>query len=357
MLFTIKPQTVQIVAFRNLKFIILHKIYEMIRIGVIGAGHLGKIHIRCLKSIPEFTIVGFYDNDTENCNEVEAEFGIKCFQDIDLLINASDAIDIVTPTLSHFEYASGALKRFKHVFIEKPIVATPQEAQKLMDIAAEANVKVQVGHVERFNPAFTAALPYISKPMFIEAHRLAGFKNRGNDIPVILDLMIHDIDIVLHTVKANIRKLSASGVAVINSSPDIANARLEFDNGCVANLTASRISMKNMRKVRFFQRDAYITVDFLNKETKIVKIQDISDSKPDPLLPVFTPLGSHTEKQVYFETPVIEPINAIETELRSFAISILNDTHPAVSILDGYNALKVAYQILEKVENSLSFLE
>lgn len=335
----------------------MHKFSEMVKIGVIGAGHLGKIHIRCLKSIPEFTIVGFYDNDSDNCKEVETEYGIHCFRNIDHLIDSSDAIDIVTPTLSHYDYAAGALKKFRHVFIEKPIVATPQEALKLMDIAAEASVKVQVGHVERFNPAFTAAFPYIDKPMFIEAHRLAGFKNRGNDIPVILDLMIHDIDIVLHTVKANIRKLSASGVAVINSSPDIANARLEFDNGCVANLTASRISLKNMRKMRFFQRDAYITVDFLNKETKIVKIKDVDGSKPDPLLPLFTPIGSKTEKQVYFETPVIEPINAIETELRSFAKSILQNTLPAVSILDGYNALKVAYQIVEKVENSLSFLE
>lgn len=335
----------------------MHKISGMLKIGVIGAGHLGKIHIRCLKSIPEFTIVGFFDNDSENCREVETEFGITSFNSIDSLIDLSDAIDIVTPTLSHFEYAATALKKFRHVFIEKPIVATPQEALKLMDIAAEANVKVQVGHVERFNPAFTAALPFIDKPMFIETHRLAGIKNRGTDIPVILDLMIHDIDIVLHTVKANIRKLSASGVAVINNSADIANARLEFDNGCVANLTASRISMKNMRKSRFFQRDAYITVDFLNKETKIVRMKDVDESKPNPLLPVITPIGSHTEKQIFFETPVIEPINAIETELRSFAKSILQNTHPAVSILDGYNALKVAYQVLEKVENSLSFLE
>ncbi|HPT01479.1 MAG TPA: Gfo/Idh/MocA family oxidoreductase [Bacteroidales bacterium] len=329
----------------------------MLKIGVIGAGHLGKIHIRCLKSIPEFTITGFYDNDEDNCRAVETEFGIPCFGNIDSLIDSSDAIDIVTPTLSHFEYAAGALKKFRHVFIEKPIVTTPQEALKLMDIASEANAKVQVGHVERFNPAFTAALPFIDKPMFIETHRLAGLHNRGTDVPVILDLMIHDIDIVLHTVKANIRKLSASGVAVVNSTPDIANARLEFDNGCVANLTASRISMKNMRKTRFFQRDAYITVDFLNKETRIVRLKDLNGKEPDPLLPVITPADSKTEKQVIFETPAIEPVNAIETELRSFARSILQNTHPAVSILDGYNALKVAYQILEKVEKSLSYLE
>lgn len=341
----------------NVKFLFLCKFYEMLKIGVIGAGHLGKIHIRCLKSIPEFSIVGFHDHDKENCLEVESDFGIPHAENIDELIDLCDAIDIVTPTLSHFNYAAAALKKFRHVFIEKPIVATPEEALKLIDLAAEANVKVQVGHVERFNPAFTAAQSYIDKPMFIEAHRLAGIKNRGNDVPVILDLMIHDIDIVLHTVKANIRRLSASGVAIINSSADIANARLEFDNGCVANLTASRISMKNMRKARFFQRDSYVTVDFLNQETRVVKIKDLHGNEPDPLLPVFTPYGSHSEKQIYFETLPIEPINAIETELRSFAESIIQNTTPSVSILDGYNALKVAYQILEKVENSLSFLD
>jgi len=329
----------------------------MLKIGVIGAGHLGKIHLKCLKAVSEFSIAGFYDSDSGNCQEVEAEFGVRNVGDIDTLIDISDVIDIVTPTLSHYVYASAALKKFRHVFIEKPVVATPQEALKLMDLAAEAGVKVQVGHVERFNPAYTAALPYINNPMFIEAHRLAGLKNRGNDVPVILDLMIHDIDIILHTVKANIRKLSASGVAVINNSADIANARLEFDNGCVANLTASRISLKNMRKMRFFQRDAYITVDFLDKETRAIRLKDLHGAPADPLLPVIKPNGSNSEKQIFIETPAIEPINAIETELRSFATSILQNTHPTVTILDGYNALNVAYMILEKVEKSLSFLE
>ena len=206
---------------------------------------------------------------------MEKEFGITRFLSLDELIDSVDVVDIVTPTISHFECASMALRKFRHVFIEKPIVTTLEEAKEMIKIAGEANVKVQVGHVERFNPAFLAAEPYFNKPMFIETHRLAQFNPRGTDVPVILDLMIHDIDIILSVVKSNIRKISASGVAVVSDTPDIANARIEFDNGCVANLTASRISIKNMRKSRFFQRDAYISVDFLNKEVEVVRIRDL----------------------------------------------------------------------------------
>ena len=248
----------------------------MLKIGVIGAGHLGKIHINCIKQIPDFELVGFFDTNPDIVSNVKNEFGIMPFETFEELIKAVDVVDIVTPTFAHYEYAAYALKRFKHVFIEKPIVATPGEALQLMDIAHEANVKVQVGHVERFNPAFLAAMPYFQNPMFIESHRLSGFNARGTDVPVILDLMIHDIDIILTVVKANIRKISASGVAVLSDSADIASARLEFDNGCVANLTASRISLRTMRKSRFFQRDAYISVDYLNKETEIVRIKELN---------------------------------------------------------------------------------
>jgi predicted dehydrogenase len=225
----------------------------MLKIGVLGAGHLGRIHLKCIKEIQDFDLVGFYDPDTINADKIEQEFGIKKWSSLDDLIDAVDVVDIVTPTVSHFECAARSLKKCRHVFIEKPVVTSLDEARELIKIAGEANVKVQVGHVERFNPAFLAAESYFDRPMFIESHRLAQFNPRGTDVPVILDLMIHDIDIVLSVVKSNIKKISASGVAVVSDTPDIANARIEFDNGCVANLTASRISLKNMRKSRFFQ--------------------------------------------------------------------------------------------------------
>jgi len=324
----------------------------MLKIGVIGAGHLGKIHIKCINEIPEYELIGFFDKDELNAVAVSKEFGIRNFDSINELINQVDVVDIVTPTVAHFENAAYALKHFKHVFIEKPIVASPEEALKLIEIANEANVKVQVGHVERYNPALIAALPFIDNPMFIEVHRLANFNPRGTDVPVILDLMIHDIDIVLHTVHANLRKISASGVAVVTDSPDIVNARLEFDNGCVANLTASRISLSPMRKARFFQRDAYIAVDFLNRKSEVAYLKNVREGNINPLFPVLEPGNGKEAKQIHFVKPEIKNTNAIQSELSRFAKAIIDNTTPDVTINDGYLALKVAYQILEKVENS-----
>jgi len=329
----------------------------MLKIGVIGAGHLGKIHLKCISEIPEFKLMGFYDSDHGNTQAVSKEFGINNFSSIEELIDQVDVVDIVTPTIAHFEHASKALKKFRHVFIEKPIVTSPEEALKLIEIAHEANVKVQVGHVERYNPALVAAQPFIDNPMFIEVHRLAGFNPRGTDVPVILDLMIHDIDIVLHYVNANLRKISASGVAVVTDSADIVNARLEFDNGCVANLTASRISLSPMRKARFFQRDAYISVDFLNKKTEVAFLKNINGGAINPLLPYLEPGFGREAKQIHFEKPEIKPTNAIQTELSSFAKAIIENTLPDVTIADGYQALKVAYQILEKVNNSADIID
>jgi predicted dehydrogenase len=325
----------------------------MLKIGVIGAGHLGKIHLKCIRQIPDFQLVGFYDKEEWNSVSVSKEFGVRSFDSMQELVKVVDVIDIVTPTLAHFEIASYALKQFKHVFIEKPIVASAEEAKKLVDIALEANVKVQVGHVERFNPAMIAALPFIDNPMFIEVHRLATFNPRGTDVPVILDLMIHDIDIVLHTVHANLRKVSASGVAVITNTADIVSARLEFDNGCVANLTASRISLSPMRKARFFQRDAYISVDFLNKKTEVARLQPIHGGSTSSVFPIFEPGNGKEAKQVLFEKPEIKHTNAIQEELVSFAKAIIENTTPLVTVSDGYLSLKVAYQIIEKVENSV----
>jgi len=328
----------------------------MLKIGVLGAGHLGKIHIRLAKEIPQFELVGFYDPNQEVAAEAAEKLGVRNFTDMDELINAVDVVDIVTPTLSHYDCARRALKSSKHVFIEKPITNTIEEAKSLMALAAEASVKVQVGHVERFNPAFTASREHIINPMFIETHRLAQFNPRGTDVSVVLDLMIHDIDIVLSVVKSNVRRISASGVAIVSEEPDIANARIEFDNGCVANLTASRFSLKNMRKSRFFQRNAYIAVDFLEKSAEIVKMRDI-EGEGDPF-GLSIDLGQgRGSKEIFFEKPKIEQNNAIKDELSSFAEAILQNTPTAVTIEDGYKALDIAYRIIDKLHVTASNLE
>lgn len=321
----------------------------MLKIGVLGAGHLGKIHIRLIKEISEFQLVGFYDPNPESAKAVAAEFDTKAFNSIEELVEAVDAVDIVTPTLSHFDCAVKSIKKSKHIFIEKPITNTVEEARQLIQLAEEADVKVQVGHVERFNPAFIASQPYVKHPMFIEAHRLAQFNPRGTDVSVVLDLMIHDLDIILSMVKSNVRRISASGVAVVSDNPDITNARIEFDNGCVANLTASRISLKNMRKTRIFQKDAYISVDFLEKESEIVRLSEV-EGEPDPLSVTIDLGEGKGQKEIYFEKPDVAPNNAIKEELMAFAKSIINNTNTAVTIHDGYNALDVAHQIIEKLD-------
>ena len=252
----------------------MNKTKQMLKVGVLGAGHLGKIHLRLLKESKKYELIGFYDEDRSNGEKVSADFGYTYFKNLDDLIDAVDVIDIVTPTLSHYVCAKKSIEKGKHIFIEKPITHTLKEANTLLALEAKHGVKGQVGHVERFNPAFTAVKNTIKQPMFIESHRLAEFNPRGTDVPVVLDLMIHDIDAILSVVNSEVKQINASGVSVISQSPDIANARLEFENGCVANLTASRISLKNMRKSRFFQKDAYISVDFLEKKVEVVKSVD-----------------------------------------------------------------------------------
>ncbi len=321
----------------------------MLKIGVLGAGHLGKIHIKCIRQIADYELVGFFDPNPETAAQVEKEFGLRRFDSLHEIIDAVEVVDIVTPTVSHFDCASESLKKSRHVFIEKPIVATPAEARELMKIASEANVKVQVGHVERFNPAFLQAASSINNPMFIETHRLALFNPRGTDVPVVLDLMIHDIDIILSVVKSGVKRISASGVPIVSDTPDIANARIEFDNGCVANLTASRLSMKNMRKSRFFQRDAYISVDFLTKEVEIVRMNDIDKEPDDPFAMVLNMGEGKSMKEIKIEKPEVVANNAIVSELESFARAIQTDAVPPVTINDGYMALDVAYQILDKI--------
>ena len=333
------------------------------KIGVLGAGHLGKIHINCINEIivnneqrsannDKLILGGFYDPDAEISENVVREYNIRRYSSISELIDDVDIVDIVTPTVSHYKCASEAIRKLKHVFIEKPLVSTLPEARKLIDLTSEANVKVQVGHVERFNPAFIAAKDFISNPMFIESHRLAEFKPRGTDVPVILDLMIHDIDVILSVVNSNVKKLSASGVAVVSDSPDIANARIEFDNGCVANLTASRISMKTMRKTRFFQQNAYISVDFFKKKTEIIKIKDIDDITKAGPFDIILDMGKDKKpKQIIIENPAVVASNSIKAELLSFYDSIVNNTQPIVSIIEGFKALDVAYKIINKINS------
>ncbi|MFD1613670.1 Gfo/Idh/MocA family protein [Gelatiniphilus marinus] len=316
----------------------------MLKAGVLGAGHLGKIHLRLLNQSNKYNLIGFYDADTENAKKVEAEFGYKFFDTIEALIDAVDMVDIVTPTLSHYECAKQAIAKGRHIFIEKPITNTVEEAEHIRALLAEHNLRGQVGHVERFNPAFTAAKNHIKSPMFIETHRLAEFNPRGTDVPVVLDLMIHDIDIILSVVKSKVKTISASGVSVISDTPDIANARLEFENGCVANLTASRISLKNMRKARFFQKDAYISVDFLEKKCEVVKMKDAPENPGD--FDMILQNAEGVKKQIYFDNPEVENNNAILDELETFADAINNNTTPVVTLHDGTEALRVATQII-----------
>ena len=317
----------------------------MLKVGVLGAGHLGKIHLRLLNESEKYSLVGFYDPDVINGKKVEAEFGYTYYDNINKLMDAVDVLDIVTPTLSHFDCAKKAIEKGKHIFIEKPITNTLAEAEELIALKNKHNVKGQVGHVERFNPAFSSVKDSIVNPMFIETHRLAEFNPRGTDVPVVLDLMIHDIDAILSVVNSEVKNINASGVSVISKSPDIANARIEFENCCVANLTASRISLKNMRKSRFFQQDAYISVDFLEKKVEVVKMKDAPEQAGD--FDMILQNAEGEKKQIYFENPEVAGNNAILDELETFADAINNNTTPIVTLEQGTNALRVALQIIE----------
>ena len=320
----------------------------MLKIGVIGVGHLGKIHLRQIKEIPAYTLVGFYDIDAEASKAVAAEFGIPAFPSMEELIKAVDVVDVVVPTISHFDCAVAGIKQTKHVFVEKPLANTMSEAKEIVKLTKEANIKLQVGHVERFNPAFLVLKEYDLNPMFIEVHRLSQFNPRGTDVSVILDLMIHDIDIILSLVKSSVKNIYANGVNVLSDTPDIANVRIEFDNGCVANLTSSRISMKKMRKMRLFQKDSYISIDFLDKKTEVIKYKTPSDKN------VFTfDIETNTgKKTIAIAAPVIKENNAIKLELQSFIDAIVNNRPVTVSDMDGYNAMEVAHLILDKINKN-----
>ncbi|MDG1673486.1 MAG: Gfo/Idh/MocA family oxidoreductase [Flavobacteriaceae bacterium] len=317
----------------------------MLKVGVLGAGHLGRIHLKLLQQSEKYELVGFYDPDIANGQRVAEEFKYRYFDQLDALMDAVDVVDIVTPTLSHYNCAIKAITKGKHIFIEKPITNTIEEAEHIRLLVSENNLRGQVGHVERFNPAFKAIKSEIKNPMFIETHRLAEFNPRGTDVPVVLDLMIHDIDIILSVVKSPVLSVHASGVSVISETPDIANARVEFENGCVANLTASRISLKNMRKSRFFQKDAYISVDFLDKKVEVVKMKDAPEHPGDFDMVLQNAEGK--SKQIYFKNPEITPNNAILDELETFADAIEGNNKPIVTLRDGTDALKLAHRIID----------
>jgi predicted dehydrogenase len=322
----------------------------MLRIGVLGAGHLGKIHIRLLKESPAFKLVGFYDPDEQKAAALSLDLGVKAYSSIETLLDDVDVIDIVTPTSTHHECALEAIKRGKHFFVEKPVTQTIDEAKDLIQKARTAGLIAQVGHVERFNPAFMKAQEYGLDPLFIECHRLAEFKPRGTDVSVVLDLMIHDIDILLSMVKAEVSQVSASGVGIVSDTVDIANARIEFENGCVANLTASRISLKNERKLRIFQKNAYITVDFGKKELNVFQLHDLKPGDSEEGLMVIDPGAGRPKKQIIYESPEPQEVNAIQHELTLFAEAIQNGTTPIVPLEDGYRSMVLAQQVTEKIE-------
>ena len=320
---------------------------KLIKIGVFGAGHLGKIHLKLINESKMYDLIGFYDVNSDISKKIEKEFGYKYFNDSNLLIESSDAIAIITPTQFHYEIAMKCIDENKHIFIEKPIARTVEEAEEIVKFSKEKKIIGQVGHVERYNPAYNSIKNKIGNPMFIESHRLSEFNPRGTDVSVVLDLMIHDIDIILSLVPSEVKNISSSGVSVISNSPDIANARIEFHNGAVANLTASRISLKNMRKLRFFQKETYISVDLYNKKVEVVKMIDPPNKLDEFALTIENAEGK--KKQILFETPKIVNYNAIQMELENFANSINNGKKAIVSLEDATKALKVAYSIISSM--------
>jgi len=317
----------------------------MLKVGVFGTGHLGKFHLNNWATIEGASVVGFFDPSHETAADIVSRYQLTRFDSVDALLDVCDAVDIIAPTSFHYELCKAAITKGRHVFVEKPLANTMDEARELVKLSKEANIKFQVGHVERFNPAFLALKDTWLEPMFIEVHRLAQFNPRGTDVSVILDLMIHDIDIILSLVKSNVKSISANGVAVMSDTPDIANVRIEFDNSCVANLTSSRISMKKMRKMRLFQKDAYIGIDFLEKKTEVIKLNTPGDKN----VFTFDIETNNGKKTIAISNPVVEDGNAIKMELQAFYDAIINNTNTAVSVIDGFRAMDVAHQILEKI--------
>jgi predicted dehydrogenase len=321
-----------------------------LRVGVIGTGHLGALHTKMYTQIPTAHLVGVFDVDATRTENIAAKFGIKAFAQMDDLLANVEAVSIATATQSHYDVAMQVIKRGVHLLIEKPITATIEQARALTERAATKGLKLQVGHIERFNSAILALEPYDIKPLFIESHRLAQFNPRGSDVAVVLDLMIHDIDLILSLVKSKVTRIDANGIAVISDTPDIANARLQFENGCVANVTASRISQNKMRKMRLFQHDAYISIDFAQGLAEVFRLVDENTPgiKPTMMLGKIDQ-GKH-KRMIVYEQPEVREVNALKYELERFIESVQKDIEPPVTGRDGLHALEVAQEILQKIE-------
>ncbi|MBI5215206.1 MAG: Gfo/Idh/MocA family oxidoreductase [Ignavibacteriae bacterium] len=323
-----------------------------LKVGVIGVGHLGSLHAKMYAGIDSAQLVGLFDVDSARANERAREYNCKAFLSVEELLDATDAVSVTTPTTLHCGIASEAIKRGKHVFIEKPITTTIEEAKELVKLSRKHNVKIQVGHIERFNPALLALEKYRIRPMFVESHRLAQFNPRGTDVAVVLDLMIHDIDIILSLVQSKVKNIQANGVAVVSDTADIANARIQFENGCVANVTASRISQKKMRKMRLFQRDAYISVDFSDGVAEVFRLVDEDDESAKHTMRLGAITQGKVQRKIVYEQPEIKEVNALKYELELFVDAVLNDKQPPVTAEEGLQALEVAQQIVETINQN-----
>ena len=325
---------------------------KKLKVGVIGTGHLGKLHAKLYKQVEHAELIGIFDQDKDKVRQLANELECQAFEGIEKLIDNVDALNIVTPTTTHHEIALMALKKKKHIFIEKPITKTEEEAQDLIRLAKEQNCFVQVGHIERFNAAMLALEDVSVKPVFVEAHRLASFNPRGTDVAVILDLMIHDLDLILHLVKSKPLKVDASGVGVVSSNIDIANARIEFENGCVANVTASRISAKKMRKMRIFQQNAYISLDFTDGFSEIFYLPEPDQASFKDSTLAFS-LGQieagDRKRDINYTKLERRDVNPLLNELRAFVDSVQNNKPVVVSAEDGLEALKLANTVLKKI--------
>ena len=320
---------------------------NLVRIGVIGAGHLGRFHIECIERIDGFTLTGFYDVDENRAHEISAAYHVNAFDSLHSLLANNDAVCIVTPTRTHYELGLEVINAGKHLFIEKPLTDNPATSFELSDRILEKGLIGRVGHVERYNPAYVAAKKFgLNQPVFIEAHRLAPFNPRGMDVPVVMDLMIHDIDIALSVIKSEVDHIEANGVGVAGKSADICNARITFRNNAVANLTASRISLKQMRKLRFFQRDQYMAIDFLNHEVQVVKLLH---EEPLDMMSMKMDLPEGT-RWIAADNPEIEKHNAIELELREFLEAIQTQSGEGVTFQQGAKAVQVAHQIMDQIK-------
>jgi predicted dehydrogenase len=326
---------------------------NLLKFGVIGVGHLGQHHVRHYCDLDDVDFVGFYDSDKQRAKKIAQRFKTKSFESLEKLLLRVDAVSIVSPTIYHYKIAEKCIIQKKHVFIEKPITSTIEEADRLIKLARERNTVIQVGHIERLNPALVALNKYLLKPAYIEIQRLSPYNIRGTDVPVVLDKMIHDIDIALFLAKSNLENISASGLSILTDSIDIANARIEFKNGCVANITSSRVAKDEIRKIKIFQKNLYATVDLYKRITEVYSINDIDSVKNKSLVNVpFDYRGS--KKLIHYDKPTVIIEDALKLELINFSRSIKGFEKPIVDGDEGREALKIAIVIQNKITKKLN---